>query len=110
MCMGVPRWTRLRGHRWVSILTYSRTFAMLYWTGDALAAALAATACKTWCTSTGHANGRGMCGRARGVEGRPGRAWGADGPCDATCSDPILIVPRVDSLIESAGRMPFTEE
>ena len=38
------------------------------------------------------------------------RAWGADGPCDVTCSDPILIVPRVDSLIESAGRMPFTEE
>ena len=95
------------GHRWVSILTYSRTFAMLYllWTGDALA-----TACKTWCTTTGHANWRGMCGRARGVEGRGPGVWGADGPCDVTCSDPILIVPRVDSLIESAGRMPFTEE
>ena len=66
------------GHRWVSILTYSRTFAMLYllWTGDALAAALAATACKTWCTSTGHANGRGMCGRARVVLKAGGRACG----------------------------------
>ena len=26
------------------------------------------------------------------------------------CSGHILIVPRVDSLIESAGRMRFTEE
>ena len=52
----------------VSILTYSRTFAMLYllWTGDALAAALAATACKTWCTPMGMAC---VVARARGAEG-----------------------------------------
>ena len=110
MCMGVPRWTRLRGHRWVSILTYSRTFAMLYWTGDALAAALAATACKT-CGAPALVMPMGVaCVVGRVVLKAGGRAWGANGPCDVACSGHILIVPRVDSLIESAGRMPSTEE
>ena len=95
----------------VSILTYSRTFAMLYllWTGDALAAALMATACKTWCMPPVMPMGA-ACVAGRVVLKAGGRAWGADGPCDVACSGHILIVPRVDSLIESAGRMPSTEE
>ena len=48
------RWADRLGDSRLSLLyphLHSRTFAMLYllWTGDAPAAALAATACKVWC-------------------------------------------------------------
>ena len=73
MCMGVPRWTRLRGgpqgglyphlqpHLYHAILVVDRRCASGRLDGHRL---------QNMVHATGHANGRGMCGRARCAEGR----------------------------------------